>query len=282
MTSKSLATIEPRELSLLAASIVLVNGLSRLVGIPSHGYLITIAGVQWAIEISGRLLFMLLLAAIVTVGAETILRSHPVLSSPAGTPRRYSTAVHWILPALAAFGGSAAVSLLPGGPRWWLGLALVSILLVAGVAGEFIVLDRKDARHDPAASGLSTLGLAILAIILAAVHAGSTRSALAVPAVGATVAIISLRLLDLRAPRSRKMMLYALGIGLAVSQLALPMVFLPIPSVTFSLSLVLATYTMIGFAQSVLVTGRLPRQTIYEYLLVDALAVLVLTLLPSG
>jgi hypothetical protein len=268
-------TLEIRHLSILAASIVLLNAFSRLVSIPSRGVLLTIFSIQWAIEMNGRLLFMILLAALVITGSEAILRSHPLLISFQEQGKRYSTIPHWILPALAAFGGSGALNLLPSGPRWWVGIVLVSALLVACIAAEYYTLDRADYWHDPSALVLNMLALVILALILAAIHFGSTRIAMALPAIGLTAMVIGLRVLDLQAPRSPKAYGYALGIGVLVSELALPLEFLPISSVSFGLALTLIFYDLTGIAQASLTSG-FRRATAIEYLVVNVIAILAL------
>jgi hypothetical protein len=271
-------TLEIRYLSILAASIVLINAFSRLVIIPSRGVLLTIFSIQWAIEMNGRLLFMMLLAALVITGSEAIFRSHPLLRMYREQGKHYTTVPHWILPALAAFGGSGALNLFPSGPRWWLGLILVSGLLVMCIAAEYYTLDRADYRHDPSALALNMLGLTILALILSAIHFSAARVAMALPTIGCTAAIIGLRLLDLQAPRSRKAYLFACGIGLIVSELALPLEFLPMSSVAFGLILTLVTYDLSGIAQASL-SGALRRGTVFEYLAINAIALAVLMVL---
>jgi hypothetical protein len=270
--------INIRQLNILAATIVLANGFSRLVSIPSRGVRISFLNLQWSVEVSGRLPFMVLLAFLVIVGAESIFRSHPILSGKGAASREYSTVAHWILPGLAAFGGSAAVSLFPAGPRWWLGLALISLLLVASVVGEYYVIDREDIRHDLASLGLNVLGLTLLAIVLSAIHANSSRLSVAIPVIGLAVSVISFRLLDLSIQRSRRMLIYSLGIGLIVAELTLPLFFMPISSVAFGLLLVLATHTLVGFAQAALNNG-VRRSTLIEYGILDLLAVILLILL---
>jgi hypothetical protein len=273
MPSQRANTLEIRYLNILAATIILINAFSRLVTIPSRGILVTILSIQWAIEMDGRLLFMILLAATVVTGSEAIYRNHPVLTRIHERGMHYSTVPHWILPALAAFGGSGALNLLPSGPRWWLGLIIVSGLLVACIAAEYYTIDRSDFRHDPSALALHVLGLAILAIILSAIHFGSSRIAFALPIIGLTAAVISLRLLDLHAPRSRKLYVYACGIGLIIGELALPLEFLPFSSVAFGLVLTLATYDLMGVAHAALTIG-VHRATIIEYLIVNSVALL--------
>jgi hypothetical protein len=267
--------IDIRHLNILSATILLVNVISRFVDIPSRGYRLTVGNVQWVIEISGHLPFMLLLALLVVVGSEYIFRSHPLLAGPQAG--KYSTVRHWILPGMAALGGSAAMNLFPSGPRWWLGLAAVTGLLILSITGEYFVIDRKDVRHDLAAVGLNILGLTLLAILLNAIHASESRLAFALPGIAILVTAIAMRLMDLSDVRDTGTAYYSLGIGLLVSELALPLFFLPLSSVTFGLLLTLATHTGIGVAQA-RVKGKNNRSVIWEYLLIDCVAVVILIL----
>jgi hypothetical protein len=267
--------IDIRHLNILSATILLVNAVSRFISIPSSGFRLTVLSVQWSVEINGRLPFMLLLALLVVVGSEYIFRSHPVLSG--SQTKKYSTVRHWILPGMAALGGSAALNLFPSGPRWWLGLAAVTGLLVLSVVGEYYVIDRKEVRYDLAAVGLNILGLTLLAIVLSALHAAESRLAFALPLIAILVAAIAERLLDLADARVPETRYFSLGIGLLVSELALPLFFLPLSSVTFGLLLTLATHTGVGVAQAHVKEKNI-RSVVLEYLFIDAVALAILIL----
>lgn len=267
--------IDIRHLNILSATILLVNAISRFVNIPSRGFRLTVLNIQWAVEINGRLPFMLLLALLVVVGSEYIFRSHPMLADPQA--QKYSTVRHWILPGMAALGGSAAMNLFPSGPRWWLGLTAVTGLLILSVVGEYFVIDRKDARYDLAAVGLNILGLTLLAIILSTLHAGEARLAFAIPLTAVLVSAIAMRLMDLSDVRIPATRYFSLGIGLLVSELSLPLFFLPLSSVTFGLLLTLATHTGVGIVQA-RVKEKNSRSVILEYLFIDGVAVVILIL----
>jgi hypothetical protein len=266
------AKINVRQVNILAAAILLANGFSRLVDIPSHGFRISIGSVQWSVEIGGRLLFMALLALLVVIGAETIFRSHPAFLAERGG---HTTIRHWILPGLAAFGGSTAISMLPSGPQWWLGLLLITSLLIASVLFEFYTIDREDPRRTLSVVGLSVLGLTLLAIIFNAISAASVRLAMALPVIAISTFIISIRLLDLAASTVNRLILYALGIGLLVAEISLPLSFVPISPVMFALVLALSTHTFLGIAQAA-AGGGVTRTTLVEYALLDLMGVVII------
>jgi hypothetical protein len=270
--------IDIRHLNVLAATILIVNGISRLVNIPSRGFRLTIMNIQWAVTINGRLLFMALLALVIIMGSEYTYRSHPCIRESLLQRKSSSTVYHWILPGLAALGGSAAMDLFPSGPRWLFGLALISGLLVLSVLGEYIVIDRQNHQYDLAAFGLKILGLVLLAIVFNAVHASSSRLAFALPAIGLSSSVIAVRLMDLEDPQRQHKPFFALGIGLITSELALILFFLPIISITFGLLLTLAVHTLVGLASiENLVKER--RSIIMEYFLLDCIAILLIVFL---
>jgi hypothetical protein len=269
--------IDVRHLSTLSAIILLVNGISRLVEIPSRGIRLTMLDIQWVVSINGNLLFMLLLALIVIVGTEMILRSHPALQ-PGGPAAGSSTAVHWILPGLTAFGGSAAVNMFPPGPRWWLGLVLVTGLLILIILGEYSTIEKAGLRSDAASIGLNILGLTLLAVVLNAIHATTARLTFALPVIAVFTAAVSGRLLELLDPSAPNKRYFAAGIGLLISELALPLFYLPVSSVTFGLALTLGANTVVGIAQ-IRPGDSKSRSVLLEYFLIDAVAVIVLLLL---
>jgi hypothetical protein len=269
--------IDIRNISILSAIILLVNGISRFVDIPSRGIRVTVLDIQWVVELNGNLLFMLLLALLVVVGSEGIFRTHPSLSDPSGLRAETSTALHWILPGITAFGGSAAVNMFPPGPRWWLGLVLVTGLLIASIVGEYLTLERRGFRYDLASVGLNILGLTLLAILLSAISASEARLTFALPVIALCVSAIALRLLDLLDGENRTKKYFAAGIGLLIAELALPLFYLPISSITFGLILTLATHTAVGITQ---IRPKDPKNKsiLLEYFIIDAIAIAVLVL----
>jgi hypothetical protein len=269
--------IDIRHLSTISAIILLVNGISRFVEIPTRGIRVTLLNIQWVIELNGNLIFMLLLALLVVLGTENILRAHPALAVEPGRPAAAGTILHWILPGITAFGGSAVVNMFPPGPRWWLGLVLVTVLLIFSIVCEYLTIEKSGYRYDLASVGLNILGLTLLAVLLSAIHASQVRLTFALPVIAAAVAAIALRLLDLLDPRHIHKRYYALGIGLLVSELALPLFYLPISSVTFGLLLTLATHTLVGISQ---IRPKDPKNksVLLEYFFINAAAILVLLL----
>jgi hypothetical protein len=268
--------LDAQRLSVLAALVVLGNGLSRLVSIPSRGFVLTILNVQWTVLVNGPAIFLILVGALVAAGADSVLRAHPAHRQHAGGSRLQSL-LHLVLPATATMGGGLALSLFPSGPRWWVGMVAVSVLVVLCVVGEYVVIDRTDYRYDPASIGLGILAYTLLALMLSALHASETRLAVFLPVAALVVGILALRLLELTAPPGPRLLAYAGGTGLTIAQLALPLNFWPLPSVAFGLGLTVATYCVIGVARAHL-REKVDSRTLSEYALVAAASIVVLLL----
>jgi Protein of unknown function (DUF5656) len=268
--------LDAQRLSVLAALVVLGNGLSRLVTIPTKGFVLTVFNIQWTVLVNGSAVFLLLVGAVVAVGADSVLRTHPTHQQHAGGSRLQSL-LHLILPATATLGGGLALSLFPSGPRWWVGMVAVSALVVLCVVGEYVVIDRSDYRYDLASVGLGILAYSLLALMLSAMHASETRLAVFLPSIALVVSVLALRLFELTASPGPRLLAYAGGTGWIIAQLALPLNFWPLPSVAFGLGLTVAAYCVIGVARSQM-REDVDARTLVEYALVAAASILVLLL----
>ncbi|MGA2820844.1 MAG: hypothetical protein ABSF61_09345 [Anaerolineales bacterium] len=265
--------LDAKRFSVLAAAIVLANGLSRLVRLPSQDFVVTVLNIHWMVGVNGPMLFMVLLGALVASGAYSIYRSHsPALRAPS---EKEGLGLHLIVPALTAVGGGAALSLVPSGPRWWVGLAFLSALVVLAVAGEYLALDRDDPYYAQASIGLEILVYSLLVLVFSALHAADTRLAMAMPLIALSTSILTLRVLALAAPLDRRIWAYTAGIGLLVGELALPLNFWPLPSVAYGLGLTVSAYVLGGLGRLRL-QSELRRASLVEYAVVAALALLAL------
>ena len=268
-----ISTLDIKRFSVLAAAIVLANGLSRLVRLPSQDFVVTVLNVHWLVGVNGPMLFTILLGALVASGAYSIYRSGSTGLSVSN--RNHGLGLHLIIPALTAIGGGAALSLVPSGPRWWVGLAFLSGLVVLSVAGEYSTLDRDDPHYDQASLGLVILAYSLLVLVFSALQASDTRLAIAAPLIILSTSILTLRVLALAAPVNRKLWAYTLGIGLLVGELALPLNFWALPSVAYGLGLTVSAYVLGGLGKLHL-QSELRRASLVEYGVVTALAVLAL------
>src|SRR5713101_3458663 len=102
-------------LSVLTAVIILAYALTRVLDLPSRAVHTTLFGSALGLDLNGRVLMLVLVAALISAGSDTLLRSHPRLAGQTST----STVIHWILPGASALVLGAALNLLPDGLLWW-------------------------------------------------------------------------------------------------------------------------------------------------------------------
>src|SRR5919108_217642 len=85
-------------LSVLTAVILLAYALARFLDLPTRAVSTNLFGSPLGIELNAAVLMLLLVAALVSAGADTLIRSHPQLAQAEGS----HTLVHWILPGATA------------------------------------------------------------------------------------------------------------------------------------------------------------------------------------
>src|SRR5260370_10837240 len=99
----------PDRLSVITAVIILAYALTRVLDLPSRAVHTTLFGSALGVDLNGRFLMLVLVAALISAGSDTLLRSHPRL---AGQPAP-STVIHWILPGASALVLGAGMNLIP-------------------------------------------------------------------------------------------------------------------------------------------------------------------------
>src|SRR6266852_4824348 len=125
-------------LSVLTAVIILAYALTRVLDLPTRAVRTTLFGSALGFDLNGRVLMLVLVAALISAGSDTLMRSHPRLAGKANQ----STVIHWILPGASALVLGAVLNRVPDGLLWWLGLALSALVLIAVLIAEYIVVDR--------------------------------------------------------------------------------------------------------------------------------------------
>jgi len=252
-------------LSVLTAVIVLAYTLSRFLDLPSRAVGTTIFGSALGLEVGGPLLIQLLVAALISTGADALIRSHPRFN-PAAT-----TLIHWIVPGAAALVLGAGLERLPDGPAWWLGLAAAAVALIVLLIAEYVVVDEQDASRDIAALTLSTLAYGLALILFAVLHNIGARAAIATTIGGAAAAALAWRLFALNGAPLRRAALYAAGIGLICAEVIWAVAYWRVTSSGAALLIMLPFYVGVGLAQQQL-AGRLTRRVWLEYGLVALVA----------
>ncbi len=261
-------------LSVLTAVVLLAFALTRILELPTRTFATNLFGSPLGIDINGRALMMLLVAALISAGSDTVIRSHPALEARPG--RR--TLRHWVLPGATALVLAAVLNRAPNGPLWWLGLALSAVALILVLVAEFVTVDPTDPGFELAALGLTALAYTLALVLFALLRSASTRAVVAAPVGGLAAAALALRLLLLRSSSSERptaqTVLYAGLVGLVTSECLWALNYWRITPSSAGLLAMIPFYVGVGLAQQQ-VSGRLNARVWVEYGVVAALALAI-------
>ncbi len=248
-------------LSVLTAIIVLAYTISRFLDLPAHE---SEAAPALLLYFNGTALILILVAALISTGADTLIRSHPNFSAR-------TTFIHWIVPGAAALVLGVGLERLPNGPGWWLGLAFSALMLLAVLIAEYVVVDANDPARDSAALGLSALTYAIAIILFALLHNIGARALISGTVGGLLAAALAWRLFALNSAPLRRASLYAAIVGLICAETVWAISYWRVTSYGATLLVMLPFYLGVGLSQQHL-TGHLTRRVWIEYGLVGLVA----------
>lgn len=222
-------------LSSLSALILLTYGVVRIARLPTFEAEINLAGLIIPIVINTRLVMLGLAAALATLGAGWLVRSHPRLED-GRLPY-----VQLVLPALAALGLGGLLTGIATGPAFWLGLPLGAAVLMLTFTAEYYAADPNDPRFGAWALVLHVLAYLLLLETFFAVRGSALRALFTVPVVFMTSAAVGWRLLSLQFDQRAKQR-YALVSGWIAAQLAWALHYLPIEPLQGAIILTLVNY----------------------------------------
>jgi len=263
-------------LSVLTAVIVLAFALTRFLDLPARSLATTLFGSPLGLELNGPLLMMVLVAALISAGADTLIRSHPLYSAAptlAGQPGQ-RTFMHWILPGATALVLGAVLNRAPDGPLWWFGLALTAVALIVVLIAEYIVVDRSDPAWDMATLGLTALAYAVALILFALLRSLSARALVSATVGGFVGASLAWRLLALKGAPSGPAAANALVVGLVVAEAIWAINYWRVSPGSAGLLAMIPFYVSVGVAQQHL-TGRLSARIWIEYIVVGGLGLAI-------
>jgi hypothetical protein len=226
-------------LSILAGTILLAYALARFVNLPIRVIEINLPGFFLELQLNARTATALIVAGLVATGADWLLRGHPKVQS-------HSTAEHWLLPALTAWVISIPLYQLPLGLLWWTGFAVAGVLLTLVLIAEYITIDDEDIRYPLAAAGLTALSYALFLILAISLRASGTRLVLSIPALTATIALVTLRALHLRT-HGRWALKEGLLVSLVCAQIAAGLHYLPLSPISYGMLILAPPYALTSF-----------------------------------
>jgi hypothetical protein len=227
---------DQERLSILAATILLAIALTRFIRLPGWELAVQLPGLYLSLPLNVQMLVAFVVAGLTAIGADWLLRDHPVL-------RRRHTLEHWLLPALTAWVIGLPLFQLPLNPIWWLGFALGGALLILVLVAEYIAVDPEDVRHAMAAAGLTAVSFALYLMLAAALRYAGLRLYLLLPTLGLAAGLVSLRALRLRLTEQWAFLPAGL-VALVSIQVAAGLHYWPLSPVSFALALLGPAYAM--------------------------------------
>jgi hypothetical protein len=257
-------------LSVLTAVILLAYALARALDLPTRSVGTTLFGSALGFELNGPVLMLLLVAALISAGSDTLIRSHPRLAGWTG----YATVVHWIVPGAAALALGNVLNRTPDGPLWWLGLGLSAVVLIGVLVAEYTVVDRDDTAWDAAALALTAISYALALVLFALLNSLNARAVISASAAGLIAAALAMRLFALKAAPLGRAALYAALVGLITAEAVWAVSYWRVSASSAALLALVPFYLSVGVAQQQL-AGRLTRRIWVEYAVVGALGLVI-------
>jgi hypothetical protein len=228
-------------IGVLAAAVLLAFALTRLLPLSQAVLRMNLGDFYLTYPVSLTTVMTLLAAGVTATGMDWLLRGHPGLGSR-------QTVEHWLLPMLTTFVIGVPLSLLPGGPSWWVTFAVAGLALLTVFTAEYVAVDPTAPAYSTATGLLTALSFAVYMILLTTMRASSPRLVIALPAVFLVSGLVSLRTLHLRLRRWE--FIWAGGVALILSQLASALHYWPLSPIQFGLVLLGPLYALTSLAGS--------------------------------
>ena len=260
----------PDRLSVLTAVIVLAYALTRVLALPSRAIHTTLLGSDLGFDLNGQVLMLGLVAALISAGSDTLVRSHPRL---AGQPS-HSTVLHWILPGASALVLGAVLNRLPDGLLWWLGLAASALVLLLVLIAEYVAVDPDDPAWDVAALGLTALAYGLALVLFALLRSASARAVISATIAGLVAGGLALRLFALKSVPRGRAALYAFIVGVISAEATWALGYWRISASSAGLLAMIPFYLAVGLAQQHL-AGQLTRRIWIEYAVIGGLGLTI-------
>jgi hypothetical protein len=228
-------------IGVLTAAVLLAFALTRLLPANQTVLRLTVGNFFLTFPFSLTTVMTLLAAGVTAAGMDWLLRGHPSLGSR-------PTVEHWILPMLTTFVIGVPLSLLPGGPSWWVTFAVAGLALVTVFIAEYVAVDPTAPAYSAATGLLTALSYAVFLILLTTMRASGPRLIFSVPAVFLAGGLMILRALHLRLRRWE--FAWAFGAALILSQLTAALHYWPLSPIQFGLALLGPLYALTSLAGS--------------------------------
>jgi hypothetical protein len=253
-------------------SVTLIGlALYFVLNFPAQTMSLTLFGTPLVLESPHRWLMMVLLAGMVMVGTDAVLRAQPHLPS-----RRLNyLATFWTLPGLLVVVATQTLGLAPSAVTWAVALVAVGILLWLTIVAE--IQQMSPDRGTPLWSRLwrQFIGYTIALLLFIVIYQTRSRSAISATAILLVGGMVALALLRHNPRQISKTWLFATVIGLSLGQITWALNYWRTGALNAGLLLLLIFYVLVGLAHQQLL-GTLSRRTLWEFGGVAAVGLVVI------
>ena len=257
-------------LSVLTATILFAYALMRFLDLPARVVGATIFGSALNLELNGPVLMLTLVAALISAGSDTLIRSHPRFAARSAR----STVSHWILPGATALVLGAALNRAPSAQVWLLELGVSALALIVVFVAEYVVVEADDPARDAAALVLTALAYALALLLFVLLRSLGARAAISATTGAVTAAAIAWRLFLLNAAPAGRAAFYAALAGLVCAETIWALNYWRISANAAGLLVMVPFYLSAGLAQQHL-AGRLTRRVWAEFAVVGGLGLAI-------
>jgi hypothetical protein len=216
---------------------------------------------------------LLLLAGLVALGADAIVRTHP----RARFKRLDDTALYLFAPVLLTL--SLGLFLEEVAEGYWSLLAGVAAAIPFAIVlqAEYDSVDRRARPYDGARLILNIATYVIAFLFYATIYDFDLSVVAVTFAAGIVSLLLAIEILREEALETPRTLLYAAAIGVLLSEAALAMHFLPLEGALAAIFLLLAFYLMTGLMHSYL-ADRLSLRTVGEFSGIALLGLLIVVI----
>ncbi len=260
-------------LSVLVASILLVNVLFRFITFPEVSWRLELLGSPLEIRITTATLLVVLCVSLVVTGTRSILLDHPSASQELPRPLYLS----WVLPGLAA-GLSVSILTRVADLRLWSGGLLVAAFLIStAVEAEFVALTPDAPHYARARLALNLLAYLLAFALFYFIYRTRVRSLITATATTLVAFLLALDVLSIADVNILRVAIYAGVVGLVTGESTWAFNYWRLGDWAGAFSILLVLYLTSGIAQQYLL-GRLTGRVVAEFVGVAVLALAILYL----
>jgi len=245
-----------------------------LITLPERTFSISVFRSPIDFRLSAAFLAGTVALAATWAGLEAALYTHPKKALLRHSYR------FWGLPTAIVLTGAVLLPTLQSQSAWLLTLGLVGVALIASMAGEYHTLDPQAPEYVSARLLLNGLSYAIAALAFLLIYLSRSRSLVSATLIGATAGLLAMDLLRDAPVRKRAIFLYSALIAFIMAQLTVVLNYWPFASMRVALTLMVGFYLLVGMIQLDL-REEISRRRVVEYLIMTAIAVVVIFVFPG-